>query len=392
MDAIAAHQAGFDNVVATMGTSLTERQVRLVKRQAGRIVLALDADAAGNEAAVRGHDVVEQALREDGGTAVAVVTWRGLVRYQDAAAVDLRVAVLPQGSDPDDVIRSNPETWRNLIDSAPPVIDYRFEAAATRHDLGSPGGRSTAVQELLPLLEPLTDPVLRAHYLQRLSRLSLVREEELSAILNRKRSRPQARFRQQNAADTPNGETESTPRTLVLRRADSRPEAFLVALLLRYPQIREEGLELSPELLWDSANRAVLETWKRHADIEMVKESLEDELKPHFMRLVEWRLFPPDDKVREALADCRARLEERQLRVEKQAMAALVAASEEQLGPSAIVQAAASELQTEDEPMKEAVVLHRQDMEAGLKLHTRERKGDSGVPATGQDPGLANNG
>ncbi len=188
MDAIAAHQRGFDNVVATMGTSLTERQVRLLKRQTRSIVLALDADAAGSEAALRGHEVVQEALKQsDDRETVPVVTWRGLVRYQDAVSVDVRVAVLPESRDPDDVIRSDPEVWRELIASAPPVLDYRFQAAEARHDLTTPSGRSEAVQELLPLLEPLTDPVVRAHYLQRLSRLSLVREDELSRLVVRRR-------------------------------------------------------------------------------------------------------------------------------------------------------------------------------------------------------------
>src|SRR3970282_243343 len=178
-----------DSVVATRGTSLTERQVRLVKRQPRSIVLALDADAAGSEAALRGHEVVEEVRRQESEReTVPVVTWQGLVRYQDTAAVDLRVAVLPEGKDPDDVICSDPDAWRGLVASAQPVLDYRFQAASARHDTTTPQGRSEAVQELLPLLEPLTDPGVRAHYLQRLSRLSLVREEELSRLSQRRRS------------------------------------------------------------------------------------------------------------------------------------------------------------------------------------------------------------
>src|SRR3970282_2870473 len=110
-----------DSVTATMGTSLTARQVRVVKRQTRSIVLALHADAAGSEAALRGHEVVEEVRRQDSGQeTVPVVTWQGLVRYQNTTAVDLRVAVLPEGRDPDDVIRSDPDAWRGLLPSAQP--------------------------------------------------------------------------------------------------------------------------------------------------------------------------------------------------------------------------------------------------------------------------------
>ena len=366
MDAIAAHQRGFDNVVATMGTSLTERQVRLVKRQTRSIVLALDADAAGSEAALRGHEVVEEVRRQDSGReTVPVVTWQGLVRYQNTTAVDLRVAVLPEGRDPDDVIRSDPDAWRELIASAQPVLDYRFQAASTRHDTSTPQGRSEAVQELLPLLEPLTDPVVRAHYLQRLSRLSLVKEEELSRLTTRRRSRQRPA-----AAVTPEG---GSP--LVDTRGESRREEFLLALLLRFPELREAGLDLPEGLLWEAANRELLTAWKRSPELDTVKEALPEELEGHLERLVMWRL--PDYSSKEAeraLLDCRQRLERRQVEVEKRASAALLADREEEMGASALAEAAASDADTQDEMVKEAIDLQKKDLEMGLKLHARERK------------------
>ncbi len=371
MDVIAAHQSGFDNVVATMGTSLTERQVRLLKRQARNIILALDADAAGSEAALRGHEVVEEAMRgdEDRQT-VPVVTWRGLVHYQDAAAVDLRVAILPTGRDPDDVIRADPEVWQQLIASARPVLDYRFEAAASRHDLSAPQGRSEAVQELLPLLEPVSDPVMRAHYLQRLSRLSLVKEEELSRMVRRRRRSGRA------------GEPEATASSLGDTRGEKGPEGFLLALLLRFPHLRQAGLEVPAELFWESTNREVLAAWKQSPELDTVKESLPEELKGHLERLVNGRL--PDftaQAAEAALADCLRRLEERQLRAEKHAMAALLAAKEEEMGASTLVEAAASGAESAEEPVKEAVVLQRRDMETGLRLHAGERKEEGGESA-----------
>jgi DNA primase len=371
MDVIAAHQQGYDNVVATMGTSLTERQVRLLKRQARNIVLALDADAAGSEAALRGHEVVEEALRdgEDRET-VPVVTWRGLVRYQDAAAVDLRVAMLPAGRDPDDVIRSDPEAWRQLIASARPVLDYRFEAAASRHEMSAPRGRSEAVQELLPLLEPISDPVVRAHYLQRLSRLSLVKEEELSRMVKRRRRSGRR------------GEPEAAAASLGDTRGETRPEGFLLALLLRFPHLRQAGLEVPPELFWESANREVLAAWKRAPELDMVKESLPEELKGHLERLVIWRL--PEFAAKEAeaaLLDCLNTLDKRRNRAEAEANAALLATTEEELGPSTLVEAAVGETEPDDETLKEGVSVLRTGQEIGLRIHGKETKEEEGESA-----------
>ncbi|TEU01025.1 MAG: toprim domain-containing protein, partial [Dehalococcoidia bacterium] len=371
MDVIAAHQRGFDNVVATMGTSLTERQVRLLKRQTRNIVLALDADAAGSEAALRGHEVVEEALRQDEDReTMPVVTWRGLVRYQDTAAVDLRVAILPAGCDPDDVIRPDPEAWRQVIASARPVLDYRFEAAASRHDLSAPRGRSEAVQELLPLLEPLTDAVVRAHYLQRLSRLSLVKEAELSRMVSRRRRSGRA------------AEPEAAAPSLGDKRGDARPEGFLLALLLRFPHLRQAGLEVPPDLLWESANREVLAAWKRAPELDTVKESLPEELKGHLERLVSWRL--PELGAREAeaaLLDTLKTLDKRQNRAEAEANTALLATKEEELGPSTLVEAAVSDIEPEDEMVREGVGLLRTGQDIGQRIHGTQRKEEDGETA-----------
>lgn len=369
MDVIAAHQSGFGNVVATMGTSLTERQVRALKRQTRNVVLALDADTAGSEAALRGHEVVEEALRRgDDGETVPMLSWRGLVRYQDATSVDLKVAVLPGGKDPDDVIRADPDAWRNLVSTARPVLDYRFEAAPERHDLTSPKGRSEAVQELLPLLEPLTDPVIRAHYLQRLARMSLVKEEELSRMVTRKGSRRPA-------------ETLRGAPSLGDTRGESKREEFLMALLLRYPQLREAGAEVPEGLLWDASLREILVTWRRTGELDTVKDALGEELKGRFERLVNWRLPEYGPKEAEAaFADCLRRLHRRETEAERQALAAMLSEAEDEVGASALAEAAASDAEHEDERVQAGIGLHRRELETALRLHARERE-DNGEPA-----------
>jgi DNA primase len=369
MDVIAAHQRGFDNVVATMGTSLTERQVRLLKRQTRSIVLALDADAAGSEAALRGHEVAS----EDRETSL-VPTWQGLIRYQDSTSVEMKVAVLPEGRDPDDVIRSDPDAWQELVASSPRALDYRFEATMAKHDLSTPRGRSDAAQELLPLLEPVTDRVQRAYYLQWLQRRLQVREDELLGMVTRRRGARRAPEPTAGAA------------SLTDTRGDARREEYLLALLLRFPYLRQAGLEVPEDLLWESVNREVLTTWKRSPESDtvsdMVKEALPEELNAHLERLVNWRL--PNFTVKQseaALADCRERLEKRQQTALGRATAALLAEKEEELGASTLAEAAASDTDPDDDRMKEGVGVSRAGQEIGLRIHGKQQEEDGGEAA-----------
>jgi len=353
MDAIAAHQNGFDNVVAQMGTALTERQVRLLKRSAERIVLALDSDTAGSQAMVRGHDVIREALDESAGS-VPVVNWRGLVVYQNSTSIDLRVALLPEGRDPDDVIRSDPDTWRRLVDEARPVLDFRLEAAARAHDLDNARERSQFVQEFLPLLSAVSDPVVRAHYLQRLSRVSMVAEEELDTML-----------RTRSAATTRPGVT--APPAAARR---DQPEEYILALLLRYPELRIDALEIPESLLWESENRQVLAAYQRNVE-EDVKTGLPAELQAHLERLNS-RKLPPFDlrQAREALLDAVDKLQHRQIAAEKRATSALLAEREDELGMSKVTQAVTQpEPALESEEARDLVELQLRDMETGLRLH-----------------------
>ena len=109
MDVIAAHQFGIENVVASNGTSITEKQMTLLKRYTQNVVLALDADNAGSEAALRG---VEVAAGVADHALVATIDWRGLVTYQDVLQADIRVTTLPAGDDPDSLVRRDPEALR----------------------------------------------------------------------------------------------------------------------------------------------------------------------------------------------------------------------------------------------------------------------------------------
>ncbi len=184
MDVLACHQAGEDNVVASMGTALTEPQIKQLRRYTSTIVLALDADAAGQAATLRGLSQAREALDREW---VPVVTATGLVRHEARLAVDLRVMTLPEGKDPDDVVRADVTLWRELVDSAQPVVDYYFELARSELDLTTAQGKSEAVERLAPLISEVADEVKQAHYMQQLARLIQTDERTLERLLLKQR-------------------------------------------------------------------------------------------------------------------------------------------------------------------------------------------------------------
>jgi DNA primase len=356
MDVIAAHQFGFTNVVASMGTALTEPQVRLLKKATPSVVLALDADTAGTEAAIRGHEVVRESA--DGDSAEPSISWRGLVGYESSASIELTVAILPGGSDPDDVIRDDSGAWQQLVDSATPVLDFRLKSATDRHNLESPTGRSALVKEFLPLVKAVADPVVRAHYLQRLSARARIGERELSTMLIRSTDRRASRRTQETAAEPG-------------QRGDVREE-FLLALLLRYPEVRRDGLEVRSELLWQTENRQIFDTWRQFERSNDVKNALPMELRPHLLRLEERRLPSYDTKEAvAALYDCVAKLVTRQTKADKQSSEALLSAIEETMGPND--RSTPDDSNRDDEAAREFEGALSRDTEAGLRLHERER-------------------
>jgi len=190
MDVITAHQYGYANVVASMGTALTEAQLRQLKRYTSNFTLALDPDAAGRQATLRGLEQARQALDRD---VVPVPTPGGLMRYERRLEAELRILSLPGGQDPDEAIRSDPAGWPKLVESALPIIDFYLQRAAETYDLNSARGKASAVAEIVPLIQELADEVMRQHYIQLLARRVQVDErliERQVARRNEPVSRP----------------------------------------------------------------------------------------------------------------------------------------------------------------------------------------------------------
>jgi DNA primase len=180
MDVIQAHQAGFLNVVAQMGTALTETQLKtLAPRWARKIILALDADAAGQNATMRSLEVARGALQAD---------------YTGKLAVDMLVLQIPGAKDPDDLIRETPEAWPELIGAAVPVADYVIAVETAGLTAGASAVEREAIaRRLAPILLASENDLYRQDNLQKLALRLRIPENTLLALAAEQQRIAQAR-------------------------------------------------------------------------------------------------------------------------------------------------------------------------------------------------------
>jgi DNA primase len=158
-DVLALHQAGIENAVGIMGTSFTDEQARELERTARTLVLALDADGAGQEAMLRAARVAE------------------------GRSMELRVVALPPGLDPADLVQQEgAEAMRTRIGRSVPFVEFHVERVLARAEVGTAEGKDRALAELRPLLGPLPASVLRDELVRRVAgRLDL--SDQLAASL-----------------------------------------------------------------------------------------------------------------------------------------------------------------------------------------------------------------
>src|SRR5579883_380131 len=210
MDALIAHQYGEKNVVACIGSAITEKHVRQIKKLTRRLALALDPDTAGETATIRGIEVARQGFdrvivpvpQEAPGTPTnRKGEPRGMVRFEEQVDAEITVLRLPPGEDPDEVIRRDIEVWRQAVAKALPLIDFLFEALTAGLRLDTPQGKAEAARRLLPVILEVHDRVERHEYIGRLARLLHTSERALDLELQQLQ-RAQLRDARKTASST----------------------------------------------------------------------------------------------------------------------------------------------------------------------------------------------
>jgi DNA primase len=258
MDVMQAHQAGFSNVVAQMGTALTEPQLRQLQRYARRLVLALDPDAAGVQATLRGVEVAREVLEQ---TWEPIFDPRGLVGYEARLGAEIHVLRLPRGKDPDDLIRDDAQRWAALVEEAVPVVDFYLQILLEEVNLDDTKAKARVVDTLLPVLRAVANPIEREDYVQKIARALRV---DARAVQSRLRSTQRRRAQPRNGIS---GGQDQPPG----RVAAADLEGYCLSALLQRPgtlsqvneALRESQLEpLHGQDFQDVGYRAIFEVWE----------------------------------------------------------------------------------------------------------------------------------
>jgi DNA primase len=187
MDAVVTHQYGTRNVVACIGSAITEKHIRQIKKLTRRVTLALDPDAAGESATLRGITVAQQAFdhvaipvpaapldtKKSREELFAIRNKRrkpsDLTRVEERVDAEITVAKLPPHEDPDEFARRDPAGWQRVIEQSEPLIDYLISAQTDDLALDTPQGKMEASRRLLPILAEVRDRTLAGEYAQRLA-------------------------------------------------------------------------------------------------------------------------------------------------------------------------------------------------------------------------------
>ncbi|TIS55721.1 DNA primase [Mesorhizobium sp.] len=236
MDVIALAQAGFENVVAPLGTALTENQLELLWRMAGEPVLCFDGDQAGLKAAWRAADMALPAV-QPGRSA--------------------RFALLPEGKDPDDLVRTEgPDAFRAVLSEARPLADLLWMRETAGGVFDTPERRAELEKTLRELTSRIRDESLRYHYQQEMrERVQSFFGAQRGARQGRQAGRPGERFHGKAAA--PGGQfarggaaggrtaiTESLGRSALVKRGGegmSVREATIIVALVNHPALIDEN-------------------------------------------------------------------------------------------------------------------------------------------------------
>lgn len=233
-DVIALHEAGIENAVATLGTALTLRHIRVLSRHASkRIVYLFDGDAAGQRAADRALAFIDRSMTPEAGR----------------SQVDLVAVTLPDNLDPAEFVAARgADALRALVDDAKPLLEYGIERRLASHNLESAEGRARALEDCLGVLAPIKDSILAKDYAVRLAgRLRLRENDVLEALAAKEPPRYQARDEEETSAPVPPRPTRALSRA---ERNRLRFEREFLGLVAQNPPAALAHADALAQIQW----------------------------------------------------------------------------------------------------------------------------------------------
>ena len=206
-DVIAAHQANFTNVVASMGTALTPEQAKLMKRYASLVILAYDRDAAGQAA-----------------------TWRG-IRHLSNEGLDVEIALLPVDEDPDSLIKTKgPDAFRKILADARPFHQFYVQYLIETNNAHSGAGKQKILQEAIAFIKGIVNSARRHEMIRELASQVSIPDEEIALLVRNAPDASKTASATQRAATV---QTSQQPRPILQNQTSLSPEEHLLYFLLQ---------------------------------------------------------------------------------------------------------------------------------------------------------------
>ncbi len=327
MDVIQAHQSGFTNVVAIMGTSLTGKQLDLAKKYTKKYVLALDSDAAGAEATRRSLEGAWDLFNSE------IIRLRGVSTPVNVKREipDIKIANLGTGKDPDEVIRDDSESWRSIVLEAQPLLDYLISWEVDQQGSLDSESKLAIVERIFPLIGRLDNPFEQEAAFSKLARSLGETEKTLEIAAGRPPSKNRRASPRRTAAEDNKGVTfiEGDP-----------TEDHLLGIVLVYGEKAWD--------LWESLDIPALpsecfrnpenaELWKIMTSGQPVEEAeaivsgLAEQLRSKLVMKLD------EKKLGRALGDMVKRLLERQIKSQEEEAALAISSSLEEDGVANLV-------------------------------------------------------
>lgn len=307
MDALTAHQYGYTNVVASMGTAVTQQQVSQLKSLASSFVLALDPDTAGQEATLRSLESSWRVL----GRQESEVRHGAVSMLYQREPLTLRIAALPPDRDPDTLIRQDPKEWERLTREAMPLMDFLIPAVAARVDTGTGQGKTQVVETLFPIIASTKNDFDQERYFRKLAEAIDVSEESLRASIGGLKKSLGARTRARARRDSDTRVTVSP----LTGNPDDVLEEYVLVLLLDTLDLKEKISKVAAQYFNNSEYREIFTQWLSCTTIDDLREAVDESLQDELDRLLAKAPVSTDRREGEAaLAESVGRLERRHLR------------------------------------------------------------------------------
>ena len=233
MDAISLYQRGITNVVASLGTALTDAQGRLLRRNAEQVILGYDADGAGQTAILRGMDILKN------------------------LGVDIRVLQISDAKDPDEyVIKYGAEKFKKCMDDAISVVEFKVKILKQTLDLNNTNDKIKFLNEIAKTLASVDNSMEREVYIDKIGKTYGISTEAIQSEINKLTNKEPDKKKIENTSVIIKKNEEKTIDENVLRR-----EKMLIYLLINYSDktFKRISSVVKTDYIQDASNKIIID-------------------------------------------------------------------------------------------------------------------------------------